>query len=60
MKKIIIIAIVIIFLALDWAALHDIIKDNETNFSAEYFILGLSTLFFISLLYSKLRKQYSR
>ena len=37
---------VTLFLVLDWAALHDILKANEPGYRLEYTILAASVLFF--------------
>ena len=35
---------ILAILALDWAALHDIVKGSEANYTAEYIALALSVL----------------
>ena len=46
MKNIILAGVILLLLALDWAALHDILKQNEPNYVAEYAMLFVSVLFF--------------
>lgn len=46
-KKILLGIIIIIFLMLDWAALHDIIKGNQPDYWGEYAILAISVVVFI-------------
>ena len=46
-KKILLGIIIVIFLMLDWAALHDIIKGNEPDYWGEYAILAISVVVFI-------------
>lgn len=47
MKRILLFSLVFILFALDWAALHDIIKGNETNYLAEYSMIFFSLIGFI-------------
>jgi len=56
MGKIIIISGILIFLAMDWAALHDILKQNENNYFTEYMVIILSVLYFYVLVYFKAKK----
>jgi len=56
MRDIVLIAIVLILLALDWAALHDILK-GEPNLYGEYGMLMLSTMLFTALTFAILRKR---
>ena len=56
MGKIIIISGILIFLAMDWAALHDILKQNENNYFTEYMVIILSVLYFYVLVYFKPKK----
>lgn len=56
MGKIIIILSILIFLAMDWAALHDILKQNENNYFTEYMVIILSVLYFSVLVYFKAKK----
>lgn len=44
MKTILAMLVAAFVLALDWAALHDILKGKESDLSNEYYILGLSPL----------------
>ena len=44
-------------LALDWAALHDILKQNETNYVAEWTMLAGSAVFFGYLAWPAYRRQ---
>jgi len=46
-----------VLLALDWAALHDILKRNEPNYVAEYTMLAVSIAIFAALLFTQLRKR---
>lgn len=39
-------ALVVLLLALDWAALHDILKGNEPSYRMEYAILAFSLMVF--------------
>lgn len=41
---------VLALLALDWAALHDIVRGLEPSYSAEYTVLAASTLVYAALL----------
>ena len=50
----------ILLLALDWAALHDIVKGNEPDFFAEYTVLGASLLVFGALAFARLRQSHQR
>lgn len=45
MKAILLLVIVVVLLALDWAALHDILK-GEPNLYAEYGMIILSVIIF--------------
>ncbi len=56
MKVLTVIAPVFLLLALDWAALHDILK-GEPNLILEYGMLGFSLVAFGSLAYIGLRKK---
>ncbi len=49
MKKFTSFLLVVMLLALDWAALHDILKDNEPSLVVEWTVLALSSIFFASL-----------
>ncbi|HEY3251407.1 MAG TPA: hypothetical protein VGK25_09850 [Ignavibacteria bacterium] len=57
MKKIIIIVFVFIFLALDWLALHDIIKGKEPDFNAEYVVLTISIAVFTGIIYNFIKSR---
>ena len=59
--KLLIAGVVVILLALDWAALHDIIK-GEANPIFEYAIVALSLVIFglLFFFWAKNRKQSSR
>jgi len=57
MKKIIFILITIILFLSDWAALHDIIKGNEPDYTGEYFILAVSVLFYADIAYYLVKKK---
>lgn len=50
----------LLLLALDWAALHDIVKSNESDFFAEYTALGASLLVFGVLAFAQLRQSHQR
>ncbi len=56
MRKILILSVILIFSVLDWAALHDILKQNETNYYSEYLVIILSVLYFSVLVYFKAKK----
>jgi len=57
MKTIILILTSAAFFLLDWAALHDIIKGNETNYTAEYVVIGISLIFYFTAGYYYIRKK---
>jgi ABC-type sulfate transport system permease component len=57
MKRLVIIFAVVALLALDWAALHDILKRNEPGYAAEYSMLTASIVIFAALLFTHLRKR---
>lgn len=48
-NKIFLWIIIVIFLLLDWAALHDIIKGNQPDYWGEYAILAMSVIVFITI-----------
>ena len=52
MKKLIIILILLIFLSLDWAALHDIVK-GEPDLYGEYGVLAFSSLIFATIIFMR-------
>jgi predicted Co/Zn/Cd cation transporter (cation efflux family) len=56
LKKILLSIAVIILLALDWAALHDIIKGEE-NLTLEYSIVVFSAGVFVCLFWGWVRKR---
>lgn len=49
MKKTLLIAGLLAVAALDWAALHDILKQNEPNYFAEYTMLAASAVIFAAI-----------
>ena len=55
-KKLSLAAILLVLLALDWAALHDILK-GEPNLYGEYGMLMLSAILFTALTFAILRKR---
>jgi hypothetical protein len=55
-KTTLLIGAVILLLALDWAALHDIIS-GEPNLYLEYGFLGFSLVAFGLMIYSGVRKK---
>ncbi|MFQ5706951.1 MAG: hypothetical protein ACE5HO_05840 [bacterium] len=56
MRTVLFTAIVVLFLTLDWAALHDIVK-GEPNLFAEYGMLTVSLVVFAALIFNSLRKK---
>lgn len=58
-KRVVIAMLVLILLALDWAALHDILK-GEADVSLEYGMVLVSVLVFAALVLSKLRQRSHR
>lgn len=56
MKTIILIAIVLLWLALDWAALHDILR-GEPNLYAEYGMIVFNVVVFGLLILFGLRRR---
>lgn len=48
-NKIFLWIIIVIFLLLDWAALHDISKGNQPDYWGEYAILAMSVIVFITI-----------
>ena len=50
-------AAVTLFLALDWAALHDILKVSEPGYQLEYTVLAASVLFFGFVAVTALKKK---
>lgn len=55
MKTGIIFFCVLILLALDWAALHDILKGSESDYSGEYLVLVASGVIFVALAWQRWR-----
>ena len=55
MKRVLLIAGLLVLAALDWAALHDILKQNEPNYTAEYTMLATSALIFAGVAFRALR-----
>lgn len=49
MKRLALTLFVLVLLALDWAALHDILKGNEPNNYSEYTTLAASALILAAL-----------
>lgn len=56
MKTVLLIGIVVLLLALDWAALHDILK-GEPNLYAEYGIILFSMIIFGVMIFIGLRRR---
>ena len=58
MKKVLFVTLILITLALDWAALDDITTGREPDFTAEYAILitSLPALLFVRYLYRNSNK----
>lgn len=57
MKKKLLIAVVILFLILDFLALDDITTGNEPNFTGEYLTLILSGLVFAGFAFLLFKKK---
>lgn len=57
MKKVLLWGIILVFLALDWAALDDITTGKEPDFTGEYLILLVSAVFFGFLLWKRFRRK---
>lgn len=55
-KKITKLAIIIILLALNWAALDDITTGNEPNYNGEYIVLAVSSFIFGMLIFIHIKK----
>lgn len=51
MKSLVIIPVTLFVIFLVWTSLHDIIRSNEPDYSAEYSALILSVSWFIFLIY---------
>ena len=60
MKKVFVAGIVLLLLALDWAALHDSIKANEPDFVGEYAMLAFSAGVFAVMLWVAFRNKILR
>jgi hypothetical protein len=56
MKVLLLVAVVLVLLALDWAAVHDILK-GEPNLYGEYGMLAFSAIVFGLLALAGLRKR---
>lgn len=56
MRTILLAAVVLFLLALDWAALHDILR-GEPDLRLEYAMLLLSLIVFAAMLFSALRRK---
>jgi hypothetical protein len=57
MKALLLIAIVLVLVALDWAAVHDILK-GEPNLHGEYAMVVFSVVTFAVLIYIGLRGRH--
>lgn len=57
MRTALFIVVALALLALDWAALHDIVKGNETTYWQEYGMLAFSLVIFAGLAFYALRKR---
>ncbi len=55
MKRLLLALTAAVILALDWAALHDILKQNEPDYTAEWAMLAASVGFFGYLVWRELR-----
>jgi len=42
---------------LDWAAIHDILKGYESNYTAEYAFIGISIMYYFTVLFLLLKKK---
>ncbi len=56
MKTLLLVGIVVLLLALDWAALHDILK-GEPNLYAEYGMILFSIIMFGVMIFIGLRRK---
>lgn len=56
MKTVLLMGIVVLLLALDWAALHDILK-GEPNLYAEYGMIVFSIIIFGVIIFIGLRRR---
>jgi len=59
MKTVLLMGLVVLLLALDWAALHDILK-GEPNLYAEYGTILFSTIIFGVMIFIGLRGRNKR
>ncbi len=59
MKTVLLIGMVVLLLALDWAALHDILK-GEPNLYAEYGMILFSIVIFGVMIFVGLRRKKKR
>ena len=57
MKSIVLGLSILSILVLDWAALHDILKGNEPDYSLEYTTLAVSALVFGPMIVSAWRRK---
>lgn len=60
MKTLLLMGATLLLLALDWAALHDILKGNETDYSLEYGMLATSLVLFGALILTARRRKGKR
>jgi len=58
-KTILLIGLVLFLLALDWAALDDILK-GEPNVYAEYGMVALSIVVFMAMIFTRLKRKNKR
>lgn len=57
-KKYFYVFILLLMFALNWAALHDITKNNEPDLTLEYLIIGISVSVIIGFVLFKILKRY--
>ena len=57
MKKILVIFGLLALAALDWAALHDILKKNESSYVAEWMVVITSAVIFAASAFQFFRKR---
>lgn len=57
MKKILVILGLLVLAALDWAALHDILKQNEPSYVAEWMVVITSAVIFTACAIQFFRKR---
>ncbi len=60
MRTALFIVVALVLLALDWAALHDIVKGNETTYWQEYGMLAFSLIALAAMLVAALRMRSKR